>query len=118
MIRDGPAIGLVGRGGQDQPAPGCMFLAQEGNEVLDVGQVGRVEGHTPGDLALQLGLAAEEPKGQRQGVEQVAADEDEGCLHRDVGGRQGPVQVGEERHLLAFVRIVFEVWQGPGAPLD
>jgi hypothetical protein len=91
----GPGQGFIR--GRAEHAPALRLVTKQGQHAFVVGQVGGVDDHPRGDLALQARLAAKQPDRQRQQQPGASRQQGQRRLQQQVRAQQGAVEVDAQR---------------------
>ena len=87
--------GIGGAAQHDRPA--AVLFTQPAEQRLVVGQVGGVRNGAACDLALETGLASEEPEWQHEQVQRIAPQQHRQRFVQGVTEDQRPVQIDSQR---------------------
>jgi hypothetical protein len=96
VIGDSLGQDRIGGGGEIDGAAGGVLLLQILKEFAVVREVGDVEGDGGGEVALECGLALEEPSGELKEGGGVMAGEGQGGVDEGVGLDERAVQIDAE----------------------
>ncbi len=96
MLGDPVRQGGVGCGGEVERAAFGLLLLQILEQFAVVGQMGGVQLHCSGDVALQRGFALGEPAGKPQQFGGVVPGERQGGIDQRVGLYEGAIEIDAE----------------------
>ena len=97
MIGDGAGDGLIGAGGEHEPAPKSVLLAEIFQEPGVIGEGGDVEASVLGEAALEGGAAGEDPDWQHEQMQRMAAGEIENRFDEGIGAKKRSIQIDDQR---------------------